>query len=108
MFYDNYKKLCEQAGKSESRVLRDLNLSHSLLQRWKNGGQPTNPTKKKLAEYFGITIDELMSPTKKPDTISDVELSEIELEIIKAFRKLPLDKRRFVEELVITLYNNRR
>ena len=77
MFIDSYLKHCEDAGVSPTRVLKDLGISHSLLKRWKDGSEPTNPTKKKLADYFNITIDELMSGEKeKPANNEDDELNE--------------------------------
>lgn len=81
MFYDNYLKICEARGVSPTRVLSDLGISKSSYGHWKNGGEPLNETKKKIADYFGITVSELISgeienaPT--PVKSEDDELDEI-------------------------------
>lgn len=54
MFYDVYKQLCLAKGVSESRVATDVGFSKSMVNRWKQGGMPTNATVLKLAEYFGV------------------------------------------------------
>lgn len=50
MFYDNFIDLCETAGESPSRVLTALGISKGSLSRWKDGGEPLNETKKKIAD----------------------------------------------------------
>lgn len=59
MFYDGFSKTCNRFGVSPTKVLIALDISKSGLTRWKNGGSPTNETKKKIADYFGISVDEL-------------------------------------------------
>ena len=80
MLYDNFVSLCEAAGISPTRVLTELGISRGSLTRWKDGGEPRNETKKQIADYFGITVAELMSEesgkTKKPATERD-ELVEV-------------------------------
>lgn len=59
MFYDGFSKTCNKFGVSPTKVLIALDISKSGLTRWKNGGSPTNETKKKIADYFDISVDEL-------------------------------------------------
>jgi len=54
VFYDNYLKICEEKGISPSRVLNDLKISKGSLSNWKNGSDPLNETKKKIAEILGV------------------------------------------------------
>lgn len=61
MFYDNYIKVCQNHGVSPTRVLKDLGISKSSYAHWKKGGEPLNETMKKIADYFGITVTELLS-----------------------------------------------
>ena len=58
-FYNNFVRLCNSVGKSPSRVVLDVGGTKSAITRWKNGGNPTDATAMKIAEYFGVSIDEL-------------------------------------------------
>lgn len=59
-FYDNFLRLCNAAGKSPSRVLVEIGGTKSAVTRWKNGGMPTDATAKKIADYFDISVDQLL------------------------------------------------
>ena len=74
-FYEAYKSFCEQKGIAESRVLRELDISHSVISNWKNGSMPSNRTMRQIADYFGVTVDELKEGYKKiaPPERSDAE-----------------------------------
>ena len=58
MFYDTFMKLCEMHGKTASEALRGSGLSKYAYHRWKNG-TPTLEMRIKLADYFGVTVEEL-------------------------------------------------
>ena len=58
-FYNNFVRLCNSVGKSPSRVVLDVGGTKSAITRWKNGGNPTDATAMKIAEYFGVSIQEL-------------------------------------------------
>jgi transcriptional regulator with XRE-family HTH domain len=81
VFYDNYLKICEERGVAPTRVLVDLGISKSAISNWKNGGEPSNRTKKAIADYFGITVRQLMSGeienAPAPEQSEDDELDEI-------------------------------
>lgn len=73
MFYDNFISLCEDAGVSPSKVLSDLSIGKAGLSRWREGVEPTNPIKKKIADYFGITVKELMETKKAPANTAETD-----------------------------------
>lgn len=54
-FYENFLKLCNDVGKSPSRVADEIGISKSIISRWKNGGGISDITAVKLAEYFGVS-----------------------------------------------------
>ena len=45
---------------TEYRMIKDLNLSRSLVYNWKTGGNPRLSTLSNLADYFECTIDYLV------------------------------------------------
>jgi transcriptional regulator with XRE-family HTH domain len=65
VFYDNFLKLCNSVNKSPSAVVLEIGLQKSTVTRWKNGSMPTDATALKVAEYFEITVDELISDQKE-------------------------------------------
>lgn len=105
-FIDNYLSLCEERGIAPTRVLKDLSISHSMLTAWKSGKEPTNSTRKKIADYFDIEVSEL-SGQKKPVTIADDEqtINNDEAMFLAAYRKLSPEKRGVIEALMIMLRN---
>lgn len=58
-FYDNYIKLCAVHDKSPTAVSKEIGLSNAAASGWKNGKKPSAVTKQKLADYFGVTVEEL-------------------------------------------------
>lgn len=77
MFYDNYIKLCNQAGKSPSFVAEEVGLKKSAVTSWKKGRIPTDANLQKLASYFGVTVESLIgkkNAVSDSDTISDDQI----------------------------------
>lgn len=114
-FYNNFVRLCNSVGKSPSRVVLDVGATKSAITRWKNGGNPTDATAMKLAEYFGVSVQELMgegtfgemayeiardqglveSPFKqkeKPTVTMDDGLSDSKRKLIDLAKDLPEDQ----------------
>lgn len=61
-FYENYVLLCNKIGKTPSAVAVEIGLSKPAVNRWKNGGRPTDATIRKVASYFGVDVSEMMAP----------------------------------------------
>ena len=75
MIYDNFLKLCNDIGKTPSAAALDMGLSKTTVNRWKNGGGVTDATALTLANYFGITVEELKTGTKnEPSVPKDEEV----------------------------------
>ena len=63
MFYDNFIKACNLKGKTPSAALSEAGIDKSAATRWKNGKKPTDATLRKLADYFGVSPEELTGST---------------------------------------------
>lgn len=82
MFFDNFDRYCKQIGKTNSEVTKAIGLDPSSCTGWRNGSVPRNGTLKKLADYFGITVEELMGTKKEPagtGGLDDVKKQVVEL-----------------------------
>ena len=67
MFYDKFVQICKSRGITPSRAAVEAGLSKSTVTKWKTtpNAEPTGAAIKKITEYFGITIAELMGETEK-------------------------------------------
>lgn len=68
VFYDNYIKLCNQAGKAPSFVAEEIGLKKSAVTSWKKGRTPTDANLQKIASYFGVAVESLID---KKNTVSE-------------------------------------
>nr|DAV80557.1 MAG TPA: repressor protein [Bacteriophage sp.] len=57
---------CEKIEKSPTVVVEELGFKRSAVTSWKNGALPQVKNRKKIADYFGITVEELMGTKKEP------------------------------------------
>lgn len=65
MFYDKYRQLCKSVGKSPSAVAIELDISKGTVSTWKNLGRtPQVAQLQKVADYFHITVDQLLDENK--------------------------------------------
>lgn len=77
MFYDNFLKLCNQRGISPTAAVVEMGFQKSVVTRWKKS-IPTDANKLKIAQYFGITVDELMHEQKeKPAERASISRKDI-------------------------------
>ncbi len=70
-FYKKYIELCNKIGKSPSAVVLDIGLSKPTVNRWKNGGSPTDATASKIASYFGVSVAYLLEDEEKKPVLED-------------------------------------
>ncbi len=69
MFYDKFKQLCFQKGVSCNKAAAEIGLSNATPTSWKKRGlTPKGDTLTKIADYFEVTTDYLLSDeTSSPD-----------------------------------------
>ena len=93
--YERIVELCKTKKVSASRMCLDLGLSKSTMSGMKSGRTKgiSISTAKKIANYFGITVDELYGEQQKekPIAISN-ELSEKVFDLINSVKELPEEK----------------
>lgn len=78
MFYDVYTQLCLAKGVSRSRAASDMGLSNSTVTKWKKtGATPSGETMAKIAAYFGVSVDDLISQKNNPAPKSQVTDADI-------------------------------
>lgn len=91
MFWYNFVNQCEKIEKSPTVVVEDLGFKRSAVTSWKNGALPQVKNRKKIADYFGITVEELMGTKKEP--AGDGELDEDMKEFVELAKKMTPEER---------------
>ena len=60
-------------GEKPAAVAEELVFSNSMPTSWKNGALPRMSSRKKIADYFGITVEELMGTKKEPAGMGELD-----------------------------------
>lgn len=72
MFWDNFVRLCNQAGKYPNTVAAEVGVkSTGTVTGWKNGANPRQTVLLKLADYFGVTVEYLLTGEQKENPIAE-------------------------------------
>ena len=60
MILDRIKQLCKQRGISIARLEQEVCLGNATIRGWEKSS-PRVESLKKVADYFGVTVDSLLS-----------------------------------------------
>jgi len=58
--YDQILILCGKCGISVAKLERETDLGNGTIRRWKSGKACVDKVKR-VADYFGVTVDSLLS-----------------------------------------------
>ena len=73
--YEIFEQLLQKHGVTAYRVAKEAGVTQTALSNWKSGrSTPTTKTLQKIADYFGVTIDYLMTG-KEPEKQSEPALT---------------------------------
>lgn len=116
MFYENVKELCRLHKTNITKMARDIGLSNAAAASWRKGSTPKGETLQKIADYFGVSMDSLLSGDSSTITASGRsvvlqgntgnntvgqgnvstgcdQLSDMEVELLRIFRKMDMRKK---------------
>lgn len=65
MFWENYVNLCNNVSKSPNKAASEIGYSSASVTKWKSGAIPRSTTLKKIADYFGVSPNDLISSAPK-------------------------------------------
>ncbi len=57
MFWEKFLGLCSLKGLKPNRVAAELGISSGSVTKWKNGSVPSTENMRRLAAFFGVTVD---------------------------------------------------
>ncbi|MBO5249018.1 MAG: helix-turn-helix transcriptional regulator [Clostridia bacterium] len=78
MFYSNLISLCNEHKTTPTAVCHAIGLAGSAATKWKSGAVPRDPTLRKIADHFGVSVEQL---TGKPDKYTHLEVGEISFDL---------------------------
>lgn len=91
--YEIYCKLRDERGVKDSDVVKGTGITKSTFSDWKTGrSKPKNEKLQKIADYFGVTVDYLMTG-KEEITATNSELT------VKDEREIGRDLDRIMAEI---------
>ncbi len=65
--YEIFVQLCNERNISPYQVSKDAGINQSVFSRWKTGASvPRDSTLRKVADYFGVTLEYLKGETPDP------------------------------------------
>jgi len=102
-FKDRLLQLRKEKNMSREELAKKLNLSYSAISKYETGARtPDDDIKKKIAEYFNVSLDYLMGvsdiryPYKKTpdnqiikDNDDEIELTPDEIKLLKKIKSDP-------------------
>lgn len=78
MFKKNFINLCNKFGVSPTAVCTKIGLSNATFSCWTDESVPRKATLMKIADYFGITVEQLLAEPEEPTRTPDDRLSLME------------------------------
>ena len=103
MFSDKFVKLCAQKGVHPTTVAEILGYSRTTGSKWINGATPRKTTLHKIAEYFDISVNELLDEEikKAPVQVDERKDGRISM-LVDLFERLsPEDQNDVIYELLL-------
>lgn len=90
--YENIISLCNEANIKGGKMCVDLGISKSFMTKLKDGTKKNinSDTAQKIADYFGVSIDRVLSDEQKekPGQIPLAGLSEEKQQLIKVILEM--------------------
>lgn len=90
-FYNNLEVLCKRKKITMAALARELGLSNSATTYWKRGSIPKYETLKRIADYFGVEVEDFLNyPEEKTKALSNIldNLGKTEIEREKQKEKM--------------------
>ncbi len=100
MFKANFIRLCNKKGESPSSVCRNVGIAPATFSCWTDESVPRKATLMRIADYLGVTVDDLLSSEKKEQAVPHVpNLTPEEMLLLQQWRNHP-ETQPFVRKLL--------
>ena len=97
--YDIFASLCREKGVTPYEVSKAIGAAQSTFSDWKRGSQPRPKRIKAIADYFGVSVDYLMTGKEK-DIAGQEDEKALDPALVAMLQALPADKIQRVKDFV--------
>jgi transcriptional regulator with XRE-family HTH domain len=111
MFKQNFVNICAKRGVAPTVVLKEIGISHATFSNWTDESVPRQTTIVKIANYFGITPEELLrGPTEKPSAPAEPPqpIDPLTDEFLELIDQLTLKELRELKAQMLAIIRNRK
>ena len=109
-FAQNLKNIMQKRNKTQSDLVKDLSFRQATVSDWLNGKKyPRMDKVEKLANYLGVSINELVMQSVSEPPVPAIQLTDQEKSMIKKYRQLNADGKSrvdYVLNMEFDLVNN--
>ena len=109
MFWENFYNLCLRAGKAPNTVAKEVGIASGTITKWKNeNAVPREQTLRKLADYFSVTVDELLRDNSEHTNTANAEESPEKDKLSSLLETLSPEQLRQVADYVDFIISKRK
>lgn len=90
MFWENFARLCNEKGMKPTPAAAEMGFPSASVVKWKKGTIPRGSTLQKIADYFGVTVSDLLGDTPSPSKLHREEGEKIAV-LASVGAGIPLD-----------------
>lgn len=100
-FAQNLKNIMQKRNKTQSDLVKDLSFRQATVSDWLNGKKyPRMDKVEKLANYLGVSINELLMQSVSEPPIPEILLTDQEKSMIKKYRQLNADGKLVIDNQI--------
>lgn len=100
-FAQNLKNIMQKQNKTQSDLVKDLSFRQATVSDWLNGKKyPRMDKVEKLANYLGVSINELLMQSVSEPPVPVIQLTNQEKSLIKKYRQLNADGKLVIDNQI--------
>ena len=100
-FAQNLKNIMQKRNKTQSDLVKDLSFRQATVSDWLNGKKyPRMDKVEKLANYLGVSINELLMQSVPESPVPALQLTDQENLMIKKYRQLNADGKLVIDNQI--------
>ena len=100
-FAQDLKNIMQKRNKTQSDLVKDLSFRQATVSDWLNGKKyPRMDKVEKLANYLGVSINELLMQSVSEPPIPEIQLTDQEKSMIKKYRQLNADGKLVIDNQI--------
>ena len=100
-FAQNLKNIMQKRKKTQSDLVKDLSFRQATVSDWLNGKKyPRMDKVEKLANYLGVSINELLMQSVSEQPVPTIQLTAQEKSMIKKYRQLNADGKLVIDNQI--------